>query len=852
MRALPLYTEAPAYPVQAAPAVTPSSSCRRCDLHDGAKVVGVGHQLVQDGDGAPVLLLLPGMYATDGNAVLRDSARARFLRSLLPPGVRVYAAAATRCATGKAPTPEAMTACLQHTAATLRQTKAARVLVFGRDAAAALLGDAPPPDSVRGGYVFVGDVPVFLLDDPSVAMRNRFTTAALAADVRRAFTAHADPPPLAGTFYEVVTADDARDAARALAAAPWMTFDAETCGRLFDHGFRLLCAAAVPGGSDTAYVWGEDALNDPEVAATLLDLLTDPDVEKCGQNALYDVRAFASALKVMCRGVVRDTMMRRNMLNNEADASLEVQQALVGMYGGKADMEAAVRAAVVRVRAAAQRVVTRERGLFSDPEDALVATVNADDVLLNPRSYAYALTPRPLLHRYCARDAVSTDRVERLHEGTMRKPALAGVARVWADVMSRATDAVAQVSAWGALVSVDALHALRAYLNIAVSERAGRLRVGGITEPGDPVHVADVLFDRLKLPARYGTAGGKRSTASEALEEIEHMHPVVGDLLEWRRLDKLRGTYAEGLLRRVTPDGRVHVDFRITGARTGRMSAAGGLHGLPRPEDADARMVRDCFIAPPGHSLVELDLSQAELRVLAGLSRDPKMTATFVDGVDIHTRTAHMIAPRVWKIEPAAVQPKHRSVAKIINLSLAYGRGDAALAKEISTKSGTPCTKAEAGGVKRAIFGEFNVAEAWMKDELTFARQHGYARTYWQGEVGRRRVLWGIAAQGESDEARKVRGNAERAAPNTAVQGTTSDLVLFSLIEAVSWIITSGVRAKLVLTVHDSLLFEVHNDDVHLLVTTVKAMMERHVMGAVPIVADVKIGPAFGSLEKPR
>lgn len=850
MRALLLYPERPSYPVQQR-GLVPDPKCTRCELHKGAKVTCAGHQLVQDGEGPTVMLLLPSLYVSDSGAPLRDSARSRFLRPLIPKGRRVIVATAARCSHDE-PQPQHMKACVPFNAHSIAHEHVGRVLAFGQGACDALLGNAPPIDSARGGYVFVGDMPVFLLDDVSAALRNRFAAQALAADVRRAFEVAPQPPPTT-SWREVASPDDARAACVELARAPWFAFDCETFGRAFDIGFKVLCIAAVAAGSDDAFVWTEAALADPATRAPLMELLADPDVEKCGQNVLFDAVAVRAAFGVEVRGCVRDTMLRRAMLNTEALTRLEVQQALVGMYGDKADMNASVAAAEGRVRAAAHRALTGERGLFSDPEDIAMRGVNAQHALDNPKSYAYALAPRPLLHRYCALDVVSTARLEARHERTMSAPALVGVRRVWTDVMSRATDAVAQVTAWGVCVSREALMALRAYLNITVQQRADRLRVGGITDPGSAPHVAEVLYDKLKLSAKYGTAGGKRSTGAEALEELEGKHPIVADLLEWRRLDKLRGTYAEGLLRQVTPDGRIHVDFRITGARTGRMSAGGGLHGLPRPENEEARMVRDCIVAAEGNLLVELDLSQAELRALAGLSGDPEMTATFVRGEDIHGRSAAMIAPQVWRITPEQVTPRHRSVAKIINLSIVYRRGDMALAKQLTAESkmGQTFTKKQAGAIKAAIIGGFKVADAWMNDQLAYARQHGVARTYWHGEHGRRRLLWDVAAQGEDEETRGLRGNAERAAQNTPVQGTTSDLLLFALIEAVDWLKRSAnVRAMLVLTVHDSLLFEVREDDVPLLVRTVKAIMEAHNIGQVPMVADVKVGRSAGALKK--
>jgi len=878
VRHLPLYEAPPPSAVLAANAARGMNPhCTRCELHRGAPAVCAGPEVVvQPPAGVQVrrtVYALVDMPLRDDDPAA-GSVRAT-LRTLLLPHLgddtRLVVDTAVRCAPPALvpllgavsdPPPKALTACRPYLRAALDPYLGAELLVlaFGDAAVAALLGDGAPPAESRGAYHYLYAPAVqgphrprglvWILRDLREVVRNRFLREQLADDVRLACTTRPAQPPLDAVAHVVETRADALEAVAACYASDGVGWDTETFGRPFDTGFRTLMHVLAPWREDLepvdVYTWDEAALARPDVVEPLAALLADPDVLKVCMNGKYDVVATsASALGVRVQGVgAAEIGLACSTVHTGVRTALAVQQARVGMWGGKAVLDKALERAVVGVRAQAD---ARDRGaatLFDDAM-ALPKGINTAHVRERPLAYAYAYVDRTLLTRYAALDGLSTVRVWPVRRAELRQRA--PLQHVWDELVRDTTPAVAQMEAWGVRVHREAVLALQTFLAMRLDAVRARLAAAGLMEPGSPAQVAHLLFTRLKLPVLGRTRTGQPRTDSDVLEMLELRHPVVADLMEWRRLDKLRGTYCEGLLRQITADGRVHVDFRIDGARTGRMSAGGGLHGIPRPDTEEAALVRNVFCAEPGWELWELDLSQAELRVLGGLARDPKMVGTFVAGVDIHKRTAEWIAPRVWRIDPAQVSKVHRSVAKVINLAMAYGRGDAALADEITRRSGMQCDRDGAREIRAAVMGEFDVAMAWMDEQRQHAARTGYARTWLNGEVARLRFIPELGMLGDDDEARALRAHGSRAAGNTPVQGTTGDIVLLAVVRVVRWIITSGVRARLVLTVHDSLLLEVHPDDAPRVVRTVKRIMEEHDVGC-PLVADAKRGTTWGAM----
>lgn len=261
-------------------------------------------------------------------------------------------------------------------------------------------------------------------------------------------------------------------------------------------------------------------------------------------------------------------------------------------------------------------------------------------------------------------------------------------------------------------------------------------------------------------------------------------------------------------------------------------------------------MARDCFIAAPGCLLVQLDYSQLELRVAAMLSGDPDMIAIFQSGDDYHQRTAELIAPIAWQLRPDQVEKKHRFVAKTINFALLYGAGDAKIAEQIRTQGGHAIASGDVAKIRTAILGKFRTFAQWADARLAESRRTGQAWTVWDGKRARCRALWRIADQG--DDASGARITAEHSAVNTPVQGTGSDYCIASLVELVEWIMRDEIEAfvRLVLPVHDSIMFECREDWVPRVVERARSIMVGWPSGGVPLVVDCEVGRSWGSLAK--
>jgi DNA polymerase-1 len=215
------------------------------------------------------------------------------------------------------------------------------------------------------------------------------------------------------------------------------------------------------------------------------------------------------------------------------------------------------------------------------------------------------------------------------------------------------------------------------------------------------------------------------------------------------------------------------------------------------------------------------------------------MTQIFVDGLDYHQRTAEMVSLQAWGVHPSAVTSAHRKAAKIINFRTLYGGGDAANAKEIG------CTTAEAARVREAIFGKFTKLASFIQACRNRALKTGFAWTWWNGEDFRRRSLYRVADP--DDEMRTVH---EHASWNTPIQGTASDFCLASLVEIVNWIKDDCVPARVVMTVHDSIVLEVDEGAVREVYEQVRRIMQSWPANGVPLVADMEIGRSWGSMEE--
>lgn len=751
--------------------------------------------------------------------------------------------------------------CRPFLAQTAADAKPTRIVCLGAAATYAVLGRSINPMNSRRGYAWLWNngqpVPVFFVLAPGAGLRNRFLKKFFKEDMEWALTArmplprHLDP---AYTAAMVLTPADAAEACEELRRGEGFAFDAEWAGYLWDKDFRLLTFAGAPVGRDSVWVWDEEALSDPARFEPLRQLLVDAEVPKGGSNVKADLHALWWAKKVRVQGIGFDTRLMRKLLEPDATANLEDMAELVGMGGHKDEANAAISEIEQRIAAWAkgQKVqkTTKQVGFgFAASVDAAARLgFDMEKYAEQPKAVAYAFLEKELLHRYVARDAVTTARLTSLYtHQLLKRPA---ARRVWDKLVHPAIHAVQRMEEHGVPFDQQAGELFRQLMQQSKDTAYTKVQQYADPDkplnPGSPDQLAKVLYDRLKLKSPYKTKTGQLSTGEDALSLLQTTtnHPLPGYILEFRHYEKLVG-YAKDWQRCVRQDGRIHPSIHQDGARSGRMSCSDpNLQNIPRAADStDGKMARDCFVAPPGFVLVQLDYSQLELRIAALLSRDEVMAALFKSGMDFHLGTAKMISQIAWGIPPEQVQKPHRTGAKTVNFALAYGKTDRTLAEEL----GIPVEQATK--IRLAIFGKFQRFAAWSRDSIGFARSEGGCWTVWEHELARWRPLWRIAD--ESEEGRHSANTAKNGAINTPIQGTASDFLTASVTKLVQMEDSGELMAEVILPVHDSvMLLAPEATWQH------SARLARDTMQAfpwatdfVPLEVDVEVGTKWGSLE---
>ncbi len=338
-----------------------------------------------------------------------------------------------------------------------------------------------------------------------------------------------------------------------------------------------------------------------------------------------------------------------------------------------------------------------------------------------------------------------------------------------------------------------------------------------------PKQLANVLFEKLKLPAVKKTKTGL-STDESVLEQLGTLHELPAAILGFRRLAKLKSTYVDALpplVNRAT--GRIHPTFHQTGAATGRISSSSpNVQNIPIRTEEGVR-IREAFVPAEGMRLVSADYSQVELRIVAHYSGDESLIDAFAKGEDIHRRTAAEVAG----IEPAAVSAEQRAHAKAINFGIIYGSSAFGIANQLGI------AQAEAQGTIDRYFARYRGVRRFLDETVAQAQEAGFVRTL----LGRRRYLPDLRSRN-----RGLRQAAERMAVNTVIQGTAADLIKKAMVEVQQALADAGLRARMLLQVHDELVFEAPPAELELLTQLVRKHMEGVFALAVPLVVDVGSG----------
>jgi DNA polymerase I len=342
---------------------------------------------------------------------------------------------------------------------------------------------------------------------------------------------------------------------------------------------------------------------------------------------------------------------------------------------------------------------------------------------------------------------------------------------------------------------------------------------------GSPKQIGDIFFNKLGLPVIKKTPSGAPSTDEEVLEKLAEDYPLPRKILEHRSLSKLKGTYTDKLGQLANPrTGRVHTHYAQAVAVTGRLSSNDpNLQNIPI-RTAEGRRVREAFVAPAGSVIASADYSQIELRIMAHISGDEALLRAFTEGMDVHRATAG----EVFGVPPDQVSSEQRRYAKVINFGLIYGMSSFGLARNLGIE-----TKAAASYIDR-YFARYPGVKIYMDETKALAKEKGYVETVF----GRRLYLPEINSPNGPR-----RGGAERAAINAPMQGTAADLIKLSMVEVQRVLDAEARGTKMIMQVHDELVFEVPEADVDWVRTEIPRIMAGVADLKLPLLAEIGFGP---------
>ncbi len=631
---------------------------------------------------------------------------------------------------------------------------------------------------------------------PAAASDAPVSLRGTAAGYARATTDEAvvpvDPALSAPGEYEMVLTSEQLDAwVQRLAEAELISFDTETDAldamRANLVGISLAVepgrAAYIPVGHD--YPGAPAQLPREQVLAALRPALEDPTKKKLGQHGKYDLHVLRRH-GVNLQGYHDDTMLESFVLNSTAT---------------RHDMDS------LAMRYLGYTTIKFEEVAGKGAKQISFSQVGLDEAC-----------------RYAAEDA---DVTLRLHHALQPQlQATPSLDSVYRDIEMPLVPVLTRIEANGVHIDMAELRRQSQDLGarmLAAQQKATEL-AGRTFNLDSPKQLQAVLFDELQLPALVKTPKGQPSTNEEALEAIAEQHELPRVILEYRGLAKLRSTYTDKLPEMINQDtGRVHTSYHQSGAATGRLSSSDpNLQNIPiRTEDG--RRIRRAFVAPPGRKILACDYSQIELRIMAHLSEDPGLVRAFEQGVDVHRATAAEVFSRPLD----EVTSNERRAAKAINFGLMYGMSAFGLARNLGIDRG------QAQDYVALYFSRYPGVRDFMERMRQQARDQGYVETLF----GRRLYLNDINARNQG-----LRAGAERAAINAPMQGTAADIIKRAMVKVDSWLQDHGDQAKMILQVHDELVFETESSFLDTLRLKVVELMSSAAELRVPLVVDAGVG----------
>lgn len=588
------------------------------------------------------------------------------------------------------------------------------------------------------------------------------------------------------TWTAITTLPALKELVKKMEAAEMIAIDTETTG-LDPHQASLVgisVALDEKGGYyiPVGHAYG-DQLELKEVLQLLKPVFENEKIKKIGQNLKFDLRVLEHA-GVHVDGIYGDTLLAAYSLDSSGRHNLDYL---------------------------AQKYLNYSMISYEDVTGKGAKQITFDQVAIDVAT------------RYSAEDAWAAFRLWKVLEPKLKEQKVEDLFR---KVDLPMVEVVASMENEGIKVDVPFLQKLEKEFDHDLQKIEKKVLLytrSGILNLNSPKQLAVFLFEELKLPVQSKTKTGY-STDASVLEALSPLHEVPKLLLEYREISKLKGTYVLPLQELRDPqDDRIRSSFHLTGTATGRLSSSDpNLQNIPTRTERGQK-IRQAFIAEKNHVLLSADYSQIELRILAHLSGDENLVDSFQKGEDVHRRTAS----EIYHIKAENVTDEQRAVAKAINFGLMYGKTPFGLAEELKI------SRTEAKQMIDRYFTRYKGVKQYLDEAVAFAHEHKYVVTL----LGRKRSLPEITASNPM-----LRGNAERMAMNSPIQGTASDLIKVAMNEIFHSIQKKKMKSKLLLQVHDELVFEAPKSEVEDLKELVINKMESAIELKVPL----KVNLAFG------
>ena len=576
-----------------------------------------------------------------------------------------------------------------------------------------------------------------------------------------------------------------------LEAAPLFAFDTETTSLNYMQAEIVGLSFAIEPG-EAAYVplahlnpGLEGQLDRDQILNQMKPLLEASAVKKVGQHLKYDANVLANH-GITLRGTAHDTML---------------QSYIIDAVGSRHDMGS------LALKYLGQRVIS-----FEEVAGKGVKQVSFDHVDIKQAA------------AYAAEDA---DVTLRLHETLLPKlEAEPSLNEVYQRLELPLVPVLSKIERNGAFVGVDKLRAQSHEIAIRLAELESQAcdLAGQPFNLASPKQLGEILFEKLELPVIKKTPKGAPSTAEDVLAELANDYELPAVLIEHRGLAKLKSTYTDKLPEMVdSRTGRVHTSYHQAVTATGRLSSSDpNLQNIPI-RTQEGRRIRQAFIAPEGRKIVAADYSQIELRIMAHLSSDAGLLHAFANELDVHNATA----AEVFDVSLEGVTTDQRRKAKAINFGLIYGMSAFGLAKQIGVARG------EAQEYIDRYFARYPGVADYMDATRAIAHEQGYVETL----LGRRLYLPEINARNKQRQLA-----AERTAINAPMQGTAADIIKLAMIDVDAWLTDTGLDAKMIMQVHDELVFEVAADACETLCDNVTQRMANVIELQVPLLTEVGVG----------